>query len=433
MTTAMTATEKVLARASGRAQVRPGETVYPDPELVIVHDGYVASSKAQLDELGIPKLFDQKRVVFATDHAVLYTTPQQVARGTAIRQAVREWGVENFFDVGQGGHGHLFPMEMGMVSPGSFLFANDVHCTNNGAVGAVAMRTGTEIICVLATGTMWVEVPPTIRITLEGNLQPGVLGRDLGYRLARDFTNGTYGVDWDYRVLEFAGDALDGLDLATRIAICNTVTEIGVANLFFPPSDKIIADARRRAQKPFTPVYSDANAHYEAELRIDMNRLGPQVVMPGAPDQAVEIGDAVGRKVDHAFIGSCGSGMYEDLELTAEILRGRKVAPGTRLFIVPGTTASAQRIVETGLMRVFQDAGAIVLPAGCGPCTRGNMAPLAPGEVSISTAATNIAGRMGAKDADIYLASPATVACSAIEGRITDPRGFGGLFQREAA
>ena len=147
----------------------------------------------------------------------------------------------------------------------------------------------------------------------------------------------------------------------------------------------------------------------------------------------MEIGEAVGRKVDHAFIGSCGSGMYEDLELTAEILRGRKVAPGTRLFIVPGTTASAQRIVETGLMRVFQDAGAIVLPAGCGPCTRGNMAPLAPGEVSISTAATNIAGRMGAKDADIYLASPATVACSAIEGRITDPRGFGGLFHREAA
>lgn len=423
----MTATEKILARASGQAAVRPGDTVYPDPELVIVHDGYVASSKVQLDELGIPKLFDQKRVVFATDHAVVYTTPQQVARGAAIRKAVREWGVENFFDVGQGGHGHIFPMEMGMVLPGSFLFANDMHTTNNGAIGAVAMRTGTEIICVLATGTMWVEVPSSIRITLSGCLQPGVFGRDLGYRLARDFTNGTYGVPWDYRVLEFAGAALDNLSLAERVAICNTVTEIGVANVFFPPSAQIVEYAKKAARRPFTPVYSDADAVYEAQIAIDLDKLVPQVVLPGAPDQAADIAQATGRRVDHAFIGSCGSGMYDDLVVTANILKGNKVAAGTRLFIVPGTTASAQRIVEDGLMRIFQDAGAIVLPAGCGPCTRGNMAPLASGEVSISTGATNAAGRMGAKDADIYLASPATVACSAIAGKITDPRSFGGF------
>ncbi len=421
---AMTATEKILARASGKPAVRAGDTVYPDPELVIVHDGYVASSKAQLDELGIPRLHDRKRVVFATDHAVVYTTPQQVARGVAIRKAAQEWGVEKFFDVGQGGHGHIFPMEMGMVLPGSFLFANDMHCTNNGAIGAVAMRTGTEIICVLATGTMWVEVPSTIQITLSGRLQQGVFARDLGYRLARDFTNGTYGVEWDYRVLEFSGDALDHMNLAARVAVCNTVTEIGVANVFFPPSPEIIADAEKRARRPFKPVYSDPDADYEAKLAIDLNRLGPQVVLPGAPDQAADIAAAAGQKVDHAFIGSCGSGMYDDLVVTARILKGNRVAPGTRLFIVPGTTASSRRMVEEGLMRVFQEAGAIVLPAGCGPCTRGNMAPLASGEISISTGATNVAGRMGAKDAEIYLASPATVACSAVTGKITDPREF---------
>ncbi len=420
----MTATEKILARASAQGAVRAGDTVYPDPELVIVHDGYVASSKAQLDELGIPKLFDPKRVVFATDHAVVYTTPQQVARGAAIRKAVKEWGVENFFDVGQGGHGHIFPMELGMVSPGTFLFANDMHCTNNGAIGAVAMRTGTEIICVLATGSMWVEVPSTIRVTLSGKLQKGVLARDFGYRLARDFTNGTYGVDWDYRVLEFAGDALNYLNLAARIAICNTVTEIGVANLFFPPNKEILAEVQGRAQRPFSPVYSDADANYEAELAIDLSLLTPQVVLPGAPDQAVDIAAAAGHNVDLAFIGSCGSGMYDDLVVTANILKGNRIASGTRLFIVPGTTASSARMVREGLMTIFQEAGAIVLPAGCGPCTRGNMAPLASGEVAITTGATNVAGRMGAKDAEIYLASPATVACSAVAGKITDPREF---------
>lgn len=424
---AMTATEKILARASGKGVVRAGDTVYPDPEIVIVHDGYVAASKTQLDELGIPRLFDPGRVVFATDHAVVYTTPQLVARGAATRKAARQWGVENFFDVGQGGHGHIFPMEMGMVVPGSFLFANDMHCTNNGAVGAVAMRTGTEIICVLATGTMWVEVPSTIRITLSGRLQHGVFARDLGYRLARDFTNGTYGVEWDYRVLEFSGDALERFNLAARVAVCNTVTEIGVANVFFPPNREIIAEAQTRTRRPFAAVYSDPDAHYEAELAIDLDRLAPQVVLPGAPDQAADISAAAGKKVDHAFIGSCGSGMYDDLVITARILKGNKVARGTRLFIVPGTTASAQRIVTEGLMSIFQDAGAIVLPAGCGPCTRGTMAPLASGEVSISTGATNTAGRMGAKDAEIYLASPATVACSAIAGRITDPREAGAL------
>jgi 3-isopropylmalate/(R)-2-methylmalate dehydratase large subunit len=206
------------------------------------------------------------------------------------------------------------------------------------------------------------------------------------------------------------------------VAICNTVTEIGVTNVFFPPNDAIIAYAKERARRPFTPVYSDADAAYEAEIRIDLDKLEPQVVLPGAPDRATGIGDALGRRVDHAFIGSCGSGMYEDLQVTAQMLEGKKVAAGTRLFIVPGTVASAQRIVDDGLMKIFQDAGAIVLPAGCGPCTKGNMAPLAAGEVSICTAVTNVPGRMGAKDAEIYLASPATVACSAVQGRISDPR-----------
>ncbi len=420
----MTAAEKILARASGKPHVRPGDVVYPDPELVFVHDGYIASSKSQLDELGITKPFDSNRVVFVTDHVVLYTTPKYVERGKAIRAAAKAWNIRNFFDVGQGGHGHIFPLERGMILPGSFAFANDMHCTNFGAIGALVMRAGTEIISVLATGTMWVEVPKSVKITLTGRLNRGVYMRDLGYRLARNLSDGIWGIDWDYRVLEFAGPALEQFGVGARVAAINTATEIGVANVFFPPSPKIVEGMRAIARRPFEPVFSDPDAAYEAELSFDLSSLEPQVSLPGRPDDAVDIGDVEGRAVNHAFIGSCGSGMYEDIVSAAAILKNRTVAEGTRLFIAPGTTDLVKRLTAEHVMEILQDAGAIILPPGCGACPGGNMAPLASGEVSICTAATNSTGRFGATDADIYLASPATVAASAVTGRIADPRRF---------
>lgn len=418
----MTAAEKILATASKSAKVKPGDIIFPEPELVIVHDGYIASSKAQLDEIGIRELFDPDRVMLVTDHAVVYTSPMQVERGAAIRKAAAEWGVKRFYDVGQGGHGHLLPMEEGLALPGSFIFANDMHCTNNGAVGALAMRTGTEIICVLATGTMWVEVPPTIRLTLTGALQPGVLPRDLCYRIARNFSNGSFGAEWDYRVIEITGPAVEPMSLAERVPLCNTLTELGVANVFFPPSEAIIKEAQGRAARPFTPVFSDSDAQFEAEIAFDISSLTPQLVLPGSPDNAVDIDGHTGLKIDQAFLGSCGSGMYEDMEIAARALKGRRVSAGTRFFVTPGTEAVARRMLEEGLTRIFQDSGAILLPPGCGPCSGGQLAPLAAGEVSLSTAATNFKGRMGSPDADMYLASPATVAVSAVAGRITDPR-----------
>lgn len=419
---AMTAAEKILSRASGLKSVRPGDIIYPNPDIAIVHDGYIASSKAQLDDLGIHKLFSSDRVLLLTDHSVVYTTVAQAERGSANRKAAAAWGVENFFDVGRGGQGHIFPMEMGIILPGSFVFANDMHCSNFGAVGALALRTGTEIICVLATGTLWVEVPPSIQITITGQFQKGVHARDLGYRLARDFTNRTYDTDWDYRVIEITGDTVESLPLDLRVPICNTLTEIGVATVFFPPSERVISEAQSRTGKSFIPVYSDADAVFESKISVDVRTLAPQVVLPGSPDQATDVDRHVGVPINHAQIGSCGSGMYTDLVVAAEALSGRKIAAGTRLFITPGTVAMARRAADEGLMQIFQDAGAIVLPAGCGPCAGGQMAPLVAGEVSISTGATNVKGRMGSSEASIYLASPATVVASAITGKITDPR-----------
>ncbi len=291
-------------------------------------------------------------------------------------------------------------------------------------MGAMAVRTGGEIISVLATGAMWVEVPFSIRVTLTGGIQKGVYGRDVGFHLAHEFTSKRFGAEWDYRVLEFAGPSLTELSLATRVAICNTATEIGVANLFFPPSDEIISNSLKCSRQAFSPVFSDEDASYECELALDLGVVKPKIVLPGSLANISDVTEAVGTRVDHAYVGSCGSGMYEDLQVTANFLKGRQVAHGTRLYIVPGSVASTKRLVDDGLMGIFIESGAIVLPSGCGPCLQGNMAPLTGGEVSISTAATNGMGRMGSKDASIFVASPATVACSAIAGKITDPRSF---------
>lgn len=420
----MTAVEKVLARASGAQAVAPGDVVYPEPELVFVHDGHVEGARRELDALGIDRLRHPERVVFATDHEVLYTSARAAARGAAIRRTARDWNVGRFFDVGQGGHGHIFPMETGLVRPGMFVFASDMHCSNFGAIGAVPVRAGPEVVSVLAMGTLWTTVPPSVRVTLTGRLQPGVFCRDVGFRLTAALVRGLQAIDIDYRYLELAGDALEHLDVSERVALCNSPTEAGVAGVFIPPSARVLDWCRDRAQGEFDAVYSDPGATFEAEFSFDLGALQPQLALPGSPSNAVDLSEAAGQAVQHAYLGSCGSGMYGDFEVAAAILKGRQVASGTRLFVVPGSVETARQLTEAGLTDIFLQAGAMVLPAGCGPCAGGNMGPMDSGETSISTAATNHSGRMGAKDALCYLGSPATVAASAILGAIADPRAF---------
>lgn len=412
----MTMAEKLLAKAVGRPRVTPGEIITPDPELVILHDGYVETSHRQLSQLGYRRIMNPERVVIITDHNVINTSPRAVEQSRANRKIAAEWKVGHFFDVGRGGHGHIYPIEAGMVRPGMFLIAYDMHCTNFGAIGAFAMRAGPDIPVVLATGTLWTMVPKTLRIDLVGGFRDGVYARDLGFKLSSELTSGRRGVEYDDRVVEFGDVAVETMPLSERIALCNTLTEIGVNNVIFPPLSGTGADGDLDWQQ------SDADAEFEHRLTVDLGDLSPQVALPGAPDRAVDIGSAAGRAIDHAFIGACGSAMYEDFERAAKIIRGQKVAPNVRFFVVPGTIAIAQKMMETGLTGAFMDAGAIFLPAGCGPCAGGVGAPLGPGEVSISTAATNGAGRMGARDAQCYLASPVTVTASAIAGRIADPR-----------
>lgn len=417
----MTAVEKVLARTSGRARVSPGDVVYPDPDFIMIHDGVVRGAKRELDRLGIDRLAAPGKVIMVTDHEVIYGSARAAEFGVLNRAAARAWGVKQFFDVGRGGHGHIFPMESGMLLPGMFYFDNDRHSTNAGAIGAFGFRVGAEISRVLATGTNWVMAPKTVRLTLKGKLEPGVYGRDLGFHIARLLQQGTLDFDLDYRVLEYAGE-LDQFDLATRTALCNSPTEMRAYGIFFPPSEQILALARERAQRPFTPVFPDPDAAYEKEATLDIGSLEPQVALPGGVHRAVNISEAAGQPINHAFVGSCGSGMYEDFAIAAAVLKGKRIAPNVRMFIAPGSEQSTRRLLSEGLLQVFIEAGAILLPAGCGPCNDAVVGPLHAGEVSISTAANNNAGRFGSQDAQLYLGSPATVAASAIAGRITDAR-----------
>ena len=417
----MTAVEKILAQKSGKASVRPGDVVHPDPDFIMIHDGVVMGAKRELDAAGITRLAAPEKVVMVTDHEVIYGSARAAERGAFNREAARLWGVKNFFDVGRGGHGHIFPMETGMLLPGMFYFDNDRHATNAGAIGAFGCRMGAEISRVLATGTNWVMAPQTVRLKIKGRLGPGVHARDLGFHIATLLGTDALAADLDYRVLEYAGD-LDQFGLAARAALCSSPTEMRAYGVFFPPSEAILAHARSQAKQPFTPVYPDADAQYEADFELDVSALEPQVALPGGVHKAVNLSQAAGRRIDHAFIGSCGSGMYDDMLAAAAVLKGRRIAPHVRLFIAPGSEASVQRMAREGLMQIFAEAGAVLLPAGCGPCNDAVIGPVHSGEVSISTAANNNFGRFGAKEAQLYLGSPATVAASAVAGKITDPR-----------
>jgi 3-isopropylmalate/(R)-2-methylmalate dehydratase large subunit len=414
----LSAVQKLLARAADLPHVEVGEVVYPVPELVIVHDGFVEAAYQELSSLGFHALRNPEKAMFVTDHEVAYSSPAAIARGAAIRDIAKRWKVGHFFDVGRGGHGHLFPLESGMVRPGMFLFAYDMHCTTFGAVGALALGVGPEVTAVLATGSLWTQVPATIRIELNGRLKKASHARDVGYVLAHGLATGQWGVDYDYRVIEFGGPGAEALDLTARVALVNSVTELGVATVLFsvPPPGLHWNDCAE--------FLSDPLAQYQGRIEIDLGDIEPQVALPGGPENAAPVTSVAGREIQHAYIGSCGSGMYQDFVDAAELMRGRRIADGVRMFVVPGSVATAQRLASEGIAHVFMEAGAMVMPAGCGPCAGGLMGPLGAGEVSISTAATNHSGRFGSPAGEPYLGSSLTVAVSALRGRITDPREF---------
>ncbi len=414
-----TITEKILSRVMKRP-VKAGETVYPVPDLMTVHDWYVVNFDKALQEQGVTQLFDPTRVLISTDHEPVATNPANAERQKNVREIVRKYGITQFFDVGRGGLGHIFPMEMGTITPGMFVLAYDTHVTNYGAVGCLGIPMVFEIPEVLACGSCWIQVPETVRVNLTGALHKGITIRDVSQRMIVDIGEDNL----DYSVVEYGGPALKDIDFGGRMTLCNNPLEMGAKSALIETDERMIEWLKPRVKGPIQPQVSDLDAIFKSVYDYDLGCLEPQVAAPPRPDNVVGVSKVAGIAINHAFIGSCANGSIEDLRDAASILRGRKIHPSVRLFITPATQEIAVRAGNEGLITTFMECGAVMTAPGCGPCAGGRIAPVAPGEVSINTGTRNDPGRLGTTKADIYLASPLTVAASAVAGEIVDPRKY---------
>ncbi len=413
-----TITEKILSRVEGRS-VSAGQIVHPVPELITCHDWYVVNFDRALEEFGVKKLFDPSRVLISTDHEPVAVTPQSSERQKKVREIVAKYGIKHFYDVGRGGLGHIFPVEMGFIKPGMFVEAYDTHVTNYGAVGALGIALVVEISEVLALGSVWLRVPETVRVNFRGKLQPGTSMRDIAQKLVADLGDELI----DYCVVEYGGAGLAAIDIAGRHTLCNIPLEVGAKSALVEPDESTRAYLAPRVKGPIELIKSDPDARFKAVIDYDLGAIGPQVAMPPTPDNVHPIEKALGTPIHHAFIGSCASGNFADLADAARILKGRTIHPQVRLYVTPATQEVAQEAARAGLLEIFLTAGASITQAGCGPCAGGRIGAMAEGETSINTGTRNDVRRLGASG-DIYLASPMTVAASAVSGAITDPRKF---------
>jgi 3-isopropylmalate/(R)-2-methylmalate dehydratase large subunit len=414
-----TISEKILSRAAGRT-VRAGELIEPPPDLVVIHDWYAATVGAVLDKFGVQGVVSPEKVVFVTDHEPLAVSPESAMRQRKVREYAKRYGIGHFFDVGRGGHGHIFPVEMGMIRPGMYVAAYDTHVPNYGAIGALGIPFLTEIADVLAFGAVWLKVPETVHVKLRGKLHPWVSARDFAQKLIHDLDPELV----DYTTVEFSGPGLESLPFDARFVLCNTPLEIGAKSAIVVPDGLTRQYAAERGIADAEYHTSDRDAVFKLEVEYDLAEVSPQVALPPVPDNVAPVAVAAGTAVHHAFIGSCASGVISDLRIAAEVLRHRKVHPQVRMFITPCSHAVLAQAAEEGLLQTFSEAGAIITAPGCGPCAAGRIGPLAPGEVSINTGTRNDPGRLGPADGQIYLASAATVACAAVAGKIVDPREF---------
>jgi len=412
--------QKLLARASGRERVSVGEILTCRVDLAMFHDSSGPRRlKPMLEELGAT-IWDRNRVVLVMDHYV----PERDDEARRIVRIARDWAREQALPHVHDNIGicHAVLPRQGHLRPGLFCVGGDSHSPTGGAFGAYMFGIGaTEMLGVVSTGEIWVQVPRTIRMDWRGRLPPGLCAKDMMLAMI-----GRFGMNGGaYQAVEFAGEAVRALPMGERMTLANMSAELGAQVGLVAPDE---TTRRWLAAHGVTDVAIDAWQSDEGsadEVHVfDVATLAPQVAAPHSPANAADVARHAGTRVDVAYIGACTGAKLDDLRFAASVLRGRRVAEGVRLFVTPGSVATAQRLASDGLAEVFMEAGAIVLPAGCGPCANGLMAPVGAGEVSISTAAANHAGRLGAGEA--YLASPLSVAASAVRGVITDPRALDG-------
>ncbi len=412
----MTIAEKILAKASGKKNVAPGEIVTAKVDVALSHENAGLVIK-HFQELGRPTVWDPDRIVILFDHRIPAESEKTAVGHKAVREFVKQQGIKNFYDL-RAGICHQILSEKGHARPGELIVGTDSHTTTSGAFGAFATGIGaTEMSAVWATGEIWLKVPETLKITVHGAFKEWVGAKDLIlYIISQVRADGA-----DYQSVEFEDETIEAMTVASRMVLCNLSMEMGAKAAIVPPDQKTLDYLSSRTRIPLSPVYADPDAHYEKTLSFDVSNLEPQVACPHQVDNVKPVSAVQDMRIDQALLGSCTNGRLEDLAVAAKILKGKKIPLTVRMIVIPASWEVYHEAMNQGLLATFIEAGAIILNPGCGPCLGAHQGLLAPGERCISSTNRNFQGRMGSPAAEVYLASPAVVAASAVAGVITAP------------
>jgi 3-isopropylmalate/(R)-2-methylmalate dehydratase large subunit len=419
---AMTMAEKILAAHAGAEFVEPGQFVDVKVDVVLANDITAPIAIREFDRIGVEQVFDRDRVIMVPDHFTPNKDIQSAEQCKMLRDFSRRQNLTHYFEVGRAGIEHVLLPEQGLVLPGDVVVGADSHTCTYGALGAFATGMGsTDIAVVMATGKIWMKVPETIKFVYHGRRREWVGGKDLILH-----TIGLIGVDGArYQAMEFSGEAVDDLSMAGRFTMSNMAIEAGAKAGLFAFDEKTQAYVEPRARRPYTAYEGDGDARYAQVIEINVSELEPQVAFPHLPSNVRPLSQAGEIPIDQAIIGSCTNGRLGDLQVAAQVLRGRKVHPYVRCIVIPGTQAVYLEALGQGLIETFVEAGAAVSTPTCGPCLGGHMGVLAAGERCVSTTNRNFVGRMGHPESEVYLASPAVAAASAVLGRIGRPAEIG--------
>lgn len=418
----MTITEKIMARTSGRDQVKPGELVWVDINTVMTMDYLGKQCFTKFRSLGKDEVFDKDRVICVSDHLVPPPNQKFATMLNEWREVVKEHDITHFYDLGRQGIAHQIMVEQGHVLPGTVSIGTDSHANTYGAVGAVGNAVGvTDAAVAMATGKAWFRVPEAVKFNITGTWQPWIMAKDLSLHIMGM-------MHWNghliYKTLEFTGPAMTALDMAGRMTLCNMTVDLGAKNGIIAP-DQVTKDYLSGVAKgDWEMINSDEDARYEAVYEIDVTNVGPTVALPDKLDDTVPVDKVVGTKFNKAFVGTCTNGRLEDLAIMAEILKDKQIHRDVNMIVVPASQTVYLDALRAGYLETLIVAGAAIDTPSCASCAGIHTGVAGDGDIVLSAGNRNMKGRMGSKNAQIYLTSPAVVAASSVTGVITDPRTF---------
>ena len=418
----MTMTQKILAAAAGLEKVEAGQLIEAELDLVLGNDITSPVAIHEMDKMTVDTVFDKDKVALVMDHFIPNKDIKSAQHCKCVREFACKHDITNYFDVGEMGIEHALLPEKGLTVAGDVIIGADSHTCTYGALGAFSTGVGsTDMAAGMATGKAWFKVPSAIKFNIVGKPAKWVSGKDVILHII-----GMIGVDGAlYKSMEFTGEGIKNLSMDDRFTIANMAIEAGGKNGIFPVDDKAIAYMKEHSTKAYKKYEADADAVYDEEYTIDLSTLRPTVAFPHLPENTKTIDEVGDIKIDQVVIGSCTNGRISDMRIAADIIKGRQVAQGVRVIVIPGTQEVYLQCIEEGLMTIFVKAGAVVSTPTCGPCLGGHMGVMAAGEKAVSTTNRNFVGRMGHVDSEVYLASPAVAAASAITGKISSPEELG--------